>query len=234
MGRRLGFWRRFVVCVIRPTMIVFTRQHWSGTDHLPASGAAILAVNHVSPADPLTMSHFVYDAGRWPHFLAKASVFKVMFLGSVLRTVGQIPVSRGTVDAAKSLSVAEEALAAGEVVVIYPEGTVTKQPEYWPMRGKTGVARLALTTGAPVIPVVQWGPQTIFDRHANKFRWKRRYDITVLAGPPVDLEKFRGLPLTPEMLQDVADEIMYAIRDLLEEIRGEKAPELFNPGRGKS
>lgn len=234
MGRRLGFWRRFAVCVVRPPLVALTRRDWSGTEHIPATGAAILVANHISHSDPLVMAHYVYDAGRWPRFLAKSTLFRNPILGRLLRATGQIPVYRGTIDAAKALSAAEAALARGEVIIIYPEGTVSKQPEHWPMRGKNGVARLALNTGAPVIPIAQWGPERIFNPFTGKLSRKVPYPVTVVAGPPVNLDKWRGLPLTPSMLQDVADEIMYAVRDLLEEIRGEKAPELYVPGRGKS
>src|SRR5581483_3027969 len=90
--RRLGFWRRFAVCVIKPTMLVLTKRTWRGADNVPQDGGVILAVNHLSEFDPMVVAHFVYDAGRWPQFLAKSSLFHVPLLGPFLRWVRQIPV----------------------------------------------------------------------------------------------------------------------------------------------
>jgi 1-acyl-sn-glycerol-3-phosphate acyltransferase len=156
--RRLGFWRRLVVVLVRPTMQVMSRRDWRGMEHIPPTGPAILVANHMSHADPFVLGHYVYDAGRWPRYLAKASVFRLPLVGRLLYAVEQIPVERGTIDAVKALDAAVDALKAGKAVLIYPEGTTTKEPDLWPMRGKTGAARLWLATGAPMIPVVMWGP----------------------------------------------------------------------------
>ncbi|WP_026212280.1 1-acyl-sn-glycerol-3-phosphate acyltransferase [Longispora albida] len=226
----MGFWRRAAVSVVKPPLLAFTRRTWRGMEHIPASGGAILAVNHISHADPFGLAHYVYDAGRWPQLLGKASLFHLKVIGPWLKAVGQIPVYRGTADASKSLSAAEAAIDRGEIVIIYPEGTVSKEPSHWPMRGKTGVARLALITGAPVIPIAQWGAQKMFDPLTKKVGLRFRNHLSVVAGPPVDLSPWRDKPLTATVLQEVTDEIMYAIRDLLAEIRGEEAPELYSPG----
>ena len=119
--------------------------------------------NHISHADPLVSAHFIYDSGRWPQYLGKASVFRVPVVGWILHRCRQIPVERGSVDAVRSLDALVAALDEGGAVVIYPEGTTTRQPDLWPMKAKTGAARLALATGAPVVPVVMWGPERIFD-----------------------------------------------------------------------
>ncbi|MGY0236436.1 lysophospholipid acyltransferase family protein [Longispora urticae] len=229
MGRRLGFWRRMAVSVVRPSVLALTRRDYRGMGHIPATGPAILAANHISQADPFGLAQYVYDAGRWPQFLGKASLFHLPVVGPWIRAVGQIPVYRNTADASKALSAAEAALDRGEIVIFYPEGTVTRHPEYWPMRGKTGVARLALTTGAPVIPMAQWGPERMFDPVTHKVGLRFRNDLAIVAGPPVDLSRWRDSPLTTKVLQEVTDEIMYAIRDLLQDIRGGHAPELYSP-----
>src|SRR5690606_27489761 len=121
--RRLGFWRRGAVVLVKPTMIAMTRRDWRGMANIPSDGPVIIVANHMSHADPLVLAHFIYDAGRWPAFLAKASVFNVPVIGAWLRAVDQTPVFRGTVDAAKSLDAAEAALRSGRCVVVYPEGT---------------------------------------------------------------------------------------------------------------
>jgi 1-acyl-sn-glycerol-3-phosphate acyltransferase len=225
--RRLGFWRRFAVSVVKPPLLLITKRNWSGMEHLPAGGGVIIVANHISHADPLTVAHFVHDAGRWPQFLAKASIFKVPVVGWLLRQICQIPVSRGTTDAVKALEKAVGAVRAGGVVIVYPEGTTTKEPDLWPMRGKTGAARIALATGAPVIPLVMWGPEEIFDPRTRKLRVLRRTPVTVVAGPPLDLSKWaRGTP-TSASLHEMTDEIMLRLRDMLAEIRGGTPPELW-------
>jgi 1-acyl-sn-glycerol-3-phosphate acyltransferase len=222
--RRLGFVRRFAVTIIMPTMVLWTRRDWRGMQHIPADGGVILAVNHLSEVDPLVVSHFVYNAGRWPQFLAKSSLFRIFLLGPALRANRQIPVSRGTADAVKSLEAAAAAVKHGDSVIVYPEGTTPKRGDLWPQRGKTGVARLHLQTGAPVIPIVTWGPQRIFDPFTRKIKLRPKVPVTVVAGPPVDLAKWDGAPQTPATLHAITDEIMTVLRDMLAEVRGEPAP----------
>jgi 1-acyl-sn-glycerol-3-phosphate acyltransferase len=232
---RLGFWRRFAVVTIKPPLTMFTRRTWRGMEHLPATGGAILVANHFSQADPLTLAHFIYDAGRWPQFLAKASLFDKPVLGYLLRQFRQIPVARGTVDAAKALESAVQSVKDGDAVIIYPEGTTTKQPDLWPMRGKTGVARLALATGAPVIPIVQWGAQQIHDTRTGKIRLRPRTPVEVVAGPPLDLSQWAGAAPTTATLHEITDAIMLQLRDMLAEIRGQTPPaELWTPAKGRS
>ncbi|WP_422770909.1 lysophospholipid acyltransferase family protein [Plantactinospora sp. WMMC1484] len=226
--RRLGFWRRFAVVLVKPVLTVWTRRDWSGMEHLPASGGVIVVPNHLSHFDPLVSAHFIYDAGRWPSYLGKASVFKVPVIGRILLKCQQIPVERGTVDAARSLETLERAIRAGSAVVIYPEGTTTREPELWPMRGKTGAARLALTTGAPVVPVAMWGPQRIFDPRTKKFSLRPRTPVTVVAGPPVDLSRWAGATPTRAVLDEMTDAIMLRLRDMLAEIRAETPPPLWS------
>ena len=132
-------------------------------ENLPSGGGFIITPNHMSQFDPLLVAHFVYASGRWPRVLAKASIWKVPFVGFMLRKTLQIPVERGSVEAVKSLDTLIAALQQGGVVVIYPEGTTTREPDLWPMRGKTGAARLALVTGAPVVPMATWGAHRVHD-----------------------------------------------------------------------
>jgi 1-acyl-sn-glycerol-3-phosphate acyltransferase len=223
----VGFWLGLAVMVIYPLIPVFFKVRWRGREHVPGTGGAIVVVNHVSYTDPLVFARFVWDSGRIPRFLAKDSLFRIFFVGRVLSGAGQIPVSRGTVDAQHSLKHAIDALSRGEVVCIYPEGTVTKDPDYWPMVARTGVARLALSGDVPVIPVAQWGPQEAVDVAIKRYRPLPRHEVWCQAGPPVDLSAYRGRPLTAELLREVTDEIMTQVRDLLGELRGEQPPKEF-------
>lgn len=227
--RRLGFWSRFAVCLVKPPLTVLTKRDWRGWEHIPAEGGVILAVNHVSHADPFTTAHYVYDSGRWPQFLGKESVFRIPLAGKILYWCRQIPVHRGTSDAVKALDAAVEAVRAGGAVVIYPEGTTTKEPDLWPMRGKTGVARLALATGAPVIPVATWGPEKIFDPRTKKVRLMPKIPVSLWAGPPVDLSKWAGAEPSAAVLNEMTDAVMIRLRDLLAEIRGGQAPPIWSP-----
>jgi 1-acyl-sn-glycerol-3-phosphate acyltransferase len=229
--RRLGFWQRFGAVVVIPVLRILTRRTWIGQDNLPRTGGVILIANHLSHFDPLVVAHFIFDAGRWPQFLAKASLWKVPVLGYLLTHTQQIPVERGSVEAVRSIDSLVGALDRGAAVVIYPEGTTTREPDLWPMRGKTGAARLALATGAPVIPIAMDGPQSIFDPRTKKFSLKPRQPMTVVAGPPLDLSKWQGEVPTRAVLDEMTDVMMLAVRDLLADIRHQSPPPLYAPVR---
>ncbi len=218
---------RLAAIVVRPVTRAMFRFRWSGADNVPADGGVILVVNHISKLDPFTVARFTWDAGRIPRFLIKDSLFGVPFIGSALRGTAQIRVRRGTDEADAALRSAEQSLRAGELVIVYPEGTVTRDPLWWPMQGRTGLARLWLATGAPVIPVAQWGQHLALDYHSGKLRPFPRKRAVVRAGPAVDLSQFRDRPLTPELLREVTDAAFGAVRDLLAAERGEPAPEGF-------
>jgi 1-acyl-sn-glycerol-3-phosphate acyltransferase len=223
-GERLGFWQWFAVGTVKPLLGVWTKRDWSGMQHIHPEGGLIFAVNHHSEFDPLVVAHYVYDAGRWPQFLAKSSLFTNPVLGRLLRSVKQIPVYRGTTDAVKSLEEAVAAVKTGQAVIVYPEGTTPKSGELWPQRGKTGIARLYLQTGAPVVPIVAWGAQRVFDPRTRKLRFRPRTPVTVVAGPALDLSKWDGAQPTAANLYALTDEIMTVLRDMLASVRGEPAP----------
>lgn len=228
-SERVGPYMRLAVILIYPLTSLLFRRHWHHSERIPASGPAIVAVNHVSYADPLLFGRFVWDAGRVPRYLAKASLFTLPFpLGRIVRGAGQIPVHRGTADAAQALQGAVAALGRGEMVLIYPEGTVTRDPDFWPMQAKTGVARLALLApNVPVIPVGQWGSQNFLDVYHRRFRPWPRTEVSVAVGEPVDLSDFTGQPPTSQVLHEMTDRIMAAVRAQVAELRGLPAPAGF-------
>lgn len=224
----MGPYMRFAAFVIKPWLLLLTRRDWRGQEHVPASGGVILAVNHISHADPLVIGDYViYGLHRVPRFLAKDTLFKGRGLvGTVMRGAKQIPVYRHTADASLALRDAVAALERGECVVIYPEGTVTRDPGKWPMAARTGVARLALLSGAPVVPVAQWGAQAILDSYrAPGFRPLPPKRVTVVAGPPVDLSRYAGAALTADVLRDATADVMTTLRRMVADLRGEQAPE---------
>jgi 1-acyl-sn-glycerol-3-phosphate acyltransferase len=232
--RRIGFWRRLSVVLVLSTMKVWTKRTWTGMENLPASGGFIVTPNHMSQFDPLVVAHYLYNSGRWPRFLAKASIWKVPVLGFLLTKTLQIPVERGSVEAVRSLDTLIAAIQQGGVVVIYPEGTTTREPGLWPMRGKTGAARLALVTGAPVVPMATWGAQRVHDPRTNKISLKPRVPVSVTAGKPVDLSRFQGAAPTKAVLEQMTEQIQLASRDLLGELRAETPPPLFPNARRAS
>ncbi|HVE73749.1 MAG TPA: lysophospholipid acyltransferase family protein [Mycobacteriales bacterium] len=232
---RLGPWYRFAVLVLKPLLLLLTRRDWRNASAVPSSGGVIIAANHISHADPLMLCDFLlYGAKRIPRFLAKDTLFKGRGLvGRVMRGARQIPVYRQTADASLALRDAVEALRRGDCVAIYPEGTVTRDPGKWPMAAKTGVARLALLSGAPVVPVAQWGAQEILDSYRSPgLHLLPRKTMRVVAGPPIDLSAYRDRDLTAEVLRGATATVMETLTRMVEELRGETAPsEVHDPRR---
>jgi len=231
---RLGFWYRLVVVVAKPLLRMFTTREYHGLDNIPREGGIIVVANHVSEVDPFMVGEFLLDAGRPPRFLAKKELFRKAPVKWVLEGARQIPVDRGTGDAANALNAAVEALGRGECILIYPEGSATRDPQLWPMKARTGAARLALLSGAPVIPVAQWGPQHVLAYKARKPHLLPRTPISVIAGPPIDLSAFVGQPVTSALLREATNTIMGAVAALLVELRGGVAPTVFyDPDKSK-
>ena len=231
-GKPLGItgWFRFGAAVLRPLLNLVAKRDWRGAENLPKSGAAIAVCNHISYLDPLTFTHFLFNNGRAVRYLAKASVFKVPFVGRVLLGAGQIPVERETSNATDALQHAIAFLKAGHLLGVYPEGTLTRDENYWPMKAKTGIARLAIISKVPVIPCAQWGAQEILPAYSKKPKLFPRTKVTVVAGKPLDFSKWYGKENDPVALEEATAFVMRAITDLLEDIRGEKAPaEIFDP-----
>ena len=216
-------WYRLAVVIILPLMTLLFRRRFSGVEHLPRSGGVIVAVNHISYADPFAVALFVHTNGRRPRFMAKHSVFAIPVLGRIVKGARQIPVFRESADAGKALRAAVAAVNAGECVVVYPEGTVTKDPDLWPMVAKTGVARIALETGAPVIPLGQWGAQEFLGRDKRPRPLPRKV-LRMKAGPPVDLSPWHGAEPTAEVLRAMTSKVMEDVTRLVGELRGETPP----------
>ncbi len=220
-----------MAAIARPLVRLLFRRQWAGAHHLPAEGGFIAAVNHNSYLDPLAYGYFQYAAGRPPRFFAKDGLFKGSF-GRLMRAMRHIPVARGGAGALAALDLASAAVRGGEGVVFYPEGTLTQDPEMWPMAGRTGIARVALATGCPVIPVAQWGANLLLPPYGKLGPLLPRRTHQVLAGPPVDLSRFRDREPGPEVWREATEEIMAAITALLAEVRGQSAPTTTGDRRG--
>ncbi|MEV4361159.1 lysophospholipid acyltransferase family protein [Nonomuraea sp. NPDC004186] len=231
-ARPSRFWETLAVVIVKPLSWLLVKRDWRRGERIPRTGGVIIATNHLSWTDPVLLSHFLYNNGRWPVILAKAALFKVPFLGRAVTGLLAIPVDRGSAEAAKSLHISAQRLEAGAAILFYPEGTCTRDPDLWPMVGKTGAARLALESGAPVIPVAHWGAHELLPYGEKKPRLFPRKTFRVTVGPPVDLSKYQGRPLQAEVLRAATADITAAITQQLAELRGEKAPETpYDPAK---
>jgi 1-acyl-sn-glycerol-3-phosphate acyltransferase len=229
-GEKMGPGWRFVWLVLYYPVSGLFRLTYRNMDRIPQQGPMIIVTNHVSHVDPFLVSKFLLDAARVPRFLAKEAIFDVPVVGSAMRTMGHIPVKRGTTDARQSLAAAVAALESGGVIVLHPEGTVTRDPDGWPMIGKTGAARLAsLVPDVPVIPIAQWGVQQQFDLYKKRVKLIPRPRHTVSVGEPVDLSAYRDREPNAKLLREMTDTIMRRLRSDVAALRGLPAPsgELF-------
>jgi 1-acyl-sn-glycerol-3-phosphate acyltransferase len=227
-------WRRFSQIILHPGLRALIRFKWSGRENIPKAGGIILAPNHMSYADWPAIALFSDGyARRYPVFMIKAGIFEVKVIGSLLYKFGQLPVYRGRGDAGLVLKQAERALRKGDAVIVYPEGTATRDPDLWPMVAKTGAARLALTTGAPVVPIAQWGAQHILPYGTKKLHLFPRKTVRMVAGPPVDLSAYAGQRLSASTLRAATADIMADITAMLATIRQETPPaEIWDPDVG--
>jgi 1-acyl-sn-glycerol-3-phosphate acyltransferase len=188
-----------------------------GREHIPAAGPAIVACNHLSYLDPLTNANAVVKAGRRPRFLAKHELFEIPVVGSAFRGARQIPVVRGTGDQTPLL-LAEEALARGEVVVIYPEGTVTTRDDHLPMEGKTGTIRLSLASGVPIVPLVSWGSQAVWQKSGRgSLRFGR--PVWTAIGVPFDVTGRRDEVADREAVRSMTDDLMARLTEMVVDLR---------------
>lgn len=222
-----------VALVLIPLVRLLFRVEPKGIEKLPKHGSYILVANHVTNLDALAVAYLVYvQLKRAPHFLAKESLFRIPVLGAIIRAAGQIPVYRSGHRNDTPLKAAHEYLKAGHSIAIFPEGTLTRSPDLWPMRGKSGAIRLALETGVPVFPIGQWGSEKVLPQYGSKFRpgfWK---PVRILIGDEIDLSNYRKKQLNPDELNDATKLVMQTITELVEELRGEKAPlELWDPAK---
>jgi 1-acyl-sn-glycerol-3-phosphate acyltransferase len=217
--RGRGFWYGLAIDLLWLPAMVCTVPVWRGGERIPKQGPVLLASNHVSFVDPVTETAFVLAHDRIPRYLAKASLWRIPVVGRVLAGGRHIPVHRDSRDAMGAYRSAIEALERGESVMVYPEATFTDDPDGWPMRGKTGIARMALASGAPVLPLAHWGTQRVLPRKKILPRLLPRKTVYTYVGEPVDLSDFAGKEPTREVLTAATAKIMAAITDLLREIR---------------
>lgn len=234
-GRELSLTLRFVAPLVRSASRLLFKEKFRNRELIPATGPALLVINHVSVVDPLAVASYVWSAGRLPRFMIKDGVFKVPVVGAVMRHCKQIEVARGSANALKSIEDAVSILHEGGVVVVYPEGTVTRNASFWPMRSKTGVARIARAApNVPVITLSQWGAQDTWNYHTRKKDLFPRKKVTIVAHRELDLSAERALPES-ESFRLMTDRMMNDIAAGVGELRGETPPpDLFSSGKGSA
>jgi 1-acyl-sn-glycerol-3-phosphate acyltransferase len=231
-GSPLGTNATFNFCarILIPLLKAVTKQSWQGADNIPKSGSAIVISNHLSYADVLFFAQFLFQNGRAPRFIGKRSVFDVPVIGRILLAAGQIPVDRESTHASKALDHAVAALKAGHLIGIYPEGTLTRDENLWPMVAKTGAARLAIITQLPIIPVAAWGIGDVLPPYKKIPRIWPRSRVTLRAGKPIDMSAWYGKEDDPAELAKATAHIMGELTTMLEQIRGETRPtQIFDP-----
>lgn len=231
MGKRTGApirWRIIAVLVL-PIFTAMVKLRIRPGSRLPATGPFILAPNHYSEIDPIVMGVVVWKLTRVPRFLAKASLFRVPLLGWLLRYTGQIPVEREAgAKLGEPLKAAARLVEKGQGVIVYPEGTLTMDPDYWPMEGKSGAVRMALEQNIPLYPAAHWGTHNWMGHYAKTIRVIPRTRIDVAIGEAMDLSAYRDRPMTREILAEATEELMTRIAELVGQLRGEHPPaELF-------
>lgn len=206
---------------VRPWLMVLMKRDWRGIENLPTDGGYVLAPNHVSHIDPVLIGHFMFDQDLPPRFLAKDGLFQVPGLGRLMHAAQQIPVYRSSGGGHEALRAATAAVASGEAIIVYPEGTITRDPAGWPMSGRSGAVRIALTTGRPLIPVLQTGAEQILWPYTKRPRFFPRKTIRIRVGTPLDLSEFEGHELTDELLDRATEHLMDVLTAMMAELRGE-------------
>jgi 1-acyl-sn-glycerol-3-phosphate acyltransferase len=216
-------WRFFGSLVI-PFVRLVGDYRWHHAERIPRSGPFIMAANHITDFDPLVTAYTLWHFGRVPHYLAKASLFHVPVIGWAFRSTGQVAVERAARGQQSTIAQGQRIITEGLALVIYPEGTLTRDPDLWPMRGKSGAVRIALETGVPLIPAAHWGAQKILPRWSKRFSLFPRKRVDIIIGEPLDMSRWRGKPLDAKNLTEATLHVMQAITSLVEELRGETAP----------
>ncbi len=217
---------RFGRVVLTPVMYGLSRPHFLGVENIPRSGPFILAPTHVSSFDPVAIAYAMSEGGRQVRFLAKEAVFSYPLVGRFMRTWGMIPVIRDTADSADVLVHARKALQDGDAVGIYFEGTFTRDPAFWPMKGKTGLARLALDLRVPIIPAIQWGTQDVMDRYGKLHVFGRRPNMYIKVLPELDYSDIEGDSENREGVRELTRRLQTTLTQSLADLREEVPPEV--------
>ena len=224
-GKEITWQIRTLGWILRPWVRLLYKVEVTGTENLPKTGGYVLAANHVTTVDALAVAYMMFfRLHRAPHFLAKEGLFRTPIVGPALLACGQIPVFRSGRGNSDPMESAYKVLRAGHIIGIFPEGTLTRDPNQWPMRARTGALRLALETGVPIVPMGQWGTEAVMETYSSRIRPKPWHKVRMVIGKPMEMSQYLGKKLSTEEMVAISDEIMVEITKLVEQLRGEKAP----------
>ena len=207
----MAYWI-FKYILLGPLLALLGRPKIEGLENVPQSGAAILASNHLAVMDSFYLPLVVR---RRITFLAKSEYFtgtgfKGWWSRWFFTAVGQVPIDRSSADTAQAaLDTAQRVLGEGKLLGMYPEGT--RSPDGRLYKGKTGLARLALETGVPVIPVAMIGTNKVNPPGTSMLRFGK---VTVRFGKPMDFSRFDGLAGNRFIERAVIDEVIYELMGL--------------------
>jgi len=231
-------WRsvnHMIISGMHLTLLLTARRTYRGVDRIPGDGGLLVVSNHVSLFDAFALAHAVRLSGRNPLGMGKIELFRIPVLGKWFAKIGHVSVDRAAATPAVALEPAAEALRQGKVLCMYPEGTLNTTPEAGLIAGRTGIARLALASGVPVVPVGQWGPQVVLTpegkvaalRAPRLFGWfranrrPRRPQCQLLVGEPITADELRAVAGAGEPdLRAVTDYVMSRIGALVAEVSG--------------
>ena len=212
----LNGWWRFGIMVVGAAVRVFFRIRVSGAGWIPATGPGIVAGNHLSALDGIVFGLVVGREGRrMTRFLTAAEFFDKPAFGWALRRYRQIPVRRGEGDA-DALEEAVRTVRSGALAGIFPEGRVNPAPDDELQRGRSGVARIALSSGASVVPVGIWGTQVRYPKSGLRFGRPWRPTVALAIGAPVAAE---GDPGSIEDVQRLTELVMRRISEQVAQAR---------------
>ncbi|GAA4526329.1 lysophospholipid acyltransferase family protein [Brachybacterium paraconglomeratum] len=229
-ARRAGLVVGLVQLPLRPLLTLLSRPRWEGVEHLPQeTGAMIACGNHLSAFDAFGYGHLLQAHGIAPRFLAKDAMFRVPVLGALLRAARQIPVRRGTSRSGDALANARAALERGELIMLFPEGTYTRDRALWPMQARLGAARLALETGAPLLPIAAWGGRALWPVGSPVPRPRPGRHVQMLVGEPYSVAR-RDDESVHQAARRVTEELMAKIAELLGQLRDEQPPRELHDG----
>lgn len=236
------FWRgvnHLIISVFHGVLMLTSRRRYRHLDRIPATGGVIVVSNHISYLDAFMLPVGVRRAGRNPLGMGKVELFRLPVVGAWFSRIGHVSVDRDAPTPAKALEPAAEALRAGKVLCVYPEGTINATPESGLLEGRTGVARLALASGVPVVPIGQWGPQLAFSasgklaliRPVTLFGWfrkgrrPRRPVCELVVGQPITPDEISAAAATGTATAGADEPNLRAVTDLVMSRIGELVAE---------
>jgi 1-acyl-sn-glycerol-3-phosphate acyltransferase len=236
--------------IIKPAVACFTKRKVLGAEKLEKyQNTPLLVVStHMSNLDSVFPPTLLSEYGIYAKVFAKDTLWKNPILKPLLNVTNMIPVKRNSKDAANSLDIAKSVLDNNECILIYPEGTTTKDPDYWPMSGKTGAARLAFQNDVTVLPIAQDGAQNVFNIKNRKNSKSllgghllSRQTITMSVGEPIELDDLKSKYLLESdldakklVLKEATDKIMQTLASMVGDMRNTSPPaELYDYNLGK-